>query len=110
VTSTILALRLQHAAGRLADRLGQLEERFKAGDDTAWTEYATVASALASVAAEIAPERSGRLMSTAEMAEKLGIAPKTLLKRRANGEVRPVLQLGKRGRAALRWNGTEVPR
>jgi hypothetical protein len=49
------------------------------------------------------------LLTSKQYAERLGINVKTLLRRRLNGELaQEPLVLGKRGRAALRWRGTEV--
>lgn len=110
MTSRLVALQLEHAAQRLADRLGQLEARLQDSDVAAWSEYATVTASLAAILPALAPDPHGDLMTTAEMASRLGIAPKTLLKRRAKGLVGQPVVLGKRGRAALRWKGSEVPR
>lgn len=110
MTSQVIALRLERAAQRLGERLAALEARLDDAPES-WAEYREVASALALILPQLAPERRGALLTTAEMAERLGIAPKTLLKRKARGEVRPAVVLGKRGRAALRWDGSEmVPR
>ena len=45
----------------------------------------------------------GELLSTKDLADRLGVTPKTLLRRRAKGELKPALELGERGRAAFRW-------
>ena len=37
------------------------------------------------------------------LVERLGISSKTLLRRKASGEMRPAMVLGRRGRAAVRW-------
>lgn len=110
MTSQVITLRLERAAHRLVERLVTLEDRLQDDAAAPWKEYAETASALAVILPSLAPERRGGLLTTAQMAERLGIAPKTLLKRKARGELRPALVLGKRGRAALRWNGSEVPR
>lgn len=110
MTSQIIALRLQHAAQRLADRLAQLEEQLQRDETAAWAEFREVAVALASILPTLAPGRSGELLTTKQMAERLGVSAKTVLKRRKAGALRPAMVLGKRGRAALRWNGSEVPR
>jgi hypothetical protein len=105
-----LALQLERAAHRLGNRLAQLEERLQHGDVDAWSAFCDTAQALAAVLPAIAPERRGALLTTAEMADRLGIAPKTLLRRRKRGQVRAAVELGERGRAALRWRGDEVAR
>jgi hypothetical protein len=102
MTSQLIALRLERAAQRLGERLAALEDRLS-DDGGLWREYAEVAAALAAVLVGIAPGRRGELLTTQQMAEKLGIAPKTLLRQKAKGLVQPALQLGRRGRAALRW-------
>jgi hypothetical protein len=105
-----LALQLERAARRLGDRLAELEDRLQQGDTDAWTPYLDTAQALATVLPAIAPGARGELLTTEQMAARLNIAPKTLLRRRARGQVKPALQLGQRGRAALRWRGDEVAR
>lgn len=94
---------LARAQLRLTERLEQLEARLAGGDETAWSAYCEAAASLAAIAPLMVPGADGRLLSTAEMAERLGVAPKTLLRRKAKGEVMPAVQLGQRGRAALRW-------
>jgi hypothetical protein len=100
---TPLALVLARAERRLRDRIEDLERRLEAGEDR-WREYGEALQALVAVAAQLAPEQSGRLMSTAELAAKLGVSAKTVLRRRKRGELTPAVQLGERGRAALRWS------
>jgi hypothetical protein len=78
------------------------------GQDAAWADLFQAINTLATVAPMVAPGARGELLSTKEMAERLGIAPKTLLKRKSRGQVTPALQLGRRGRAAIRWKGDEV--
>jgi hypothetical protein len=101
---------LPRAARLIERRLVQLEERVRQGDEGAWGDFIAALNTYTAVLAQLAPERHGGLLSTKEMAERLGIAPKTLLRRKARGEIRPALQLGQRGRAALRWRGDEVTR
>jgi Helix-turn-helix domain len=99
---------LSRARELLEARLAALEARIRDGDEGAWPDYLTTAAVLASVSAQAVPGSHGELLSTKEMAQRLGISPKTLLKRRNRGGVRPALTLGKRGRAAIRWRGDEV--
>jgi hypothetical protein len=108
--TSALALQLERAGRRLGDRLAHLEERLQQGEAGAWGDYLATAKTLATVLPAIAPERRGALLTTAEMADRLGIAPKTLLRRRKRGQVRAAVELGERGRAALRWRGDEVAR
>lgn len=104
MTGNVLMITLVRSVRRLADRLEHLERRLETGDETAWAEYRDTARALAEIQGQLAPERRGALLTTAEMAERYGISPKTLLKRKARGEIRPVLQRGK----LIRWRGDEM--
>jgi len=101
---------LPRAARLIEGRLAELEERVRQGDEGAWRDFLAALNTYTAVLAQLAPESHGGLLSTKEMAERLGIAPKTLLKRKARGEIKPALQLGRRGRAAIRWRGDEVAR
>jgi hypothetical protein len=94
----------------LEDRLATLEERLHDGDATAWADYLAVVTAYAHVVAQLAPDRFGEFLTTRAMAEKLNVSPRTLLKRKRKGALTPAVQLGKRGRAAIRWRGTEAAR
>ncbi len=96
---------LQRAVSRLQTRAVALEERLDAGEDV-WTAYAEAVEALAAVAARTAPGSHAELLTTQQMAARLNLSPKTLLRRKARGEVRPAVAKGK----LLRWRGDEVPR
>jgi hypothetical protein len=96
---------LEGAACRLAERLLHLEQTLDT-DDAAWGEYIATASALADTFAQIEPGRGGELLTTAEMAGRLGITPKTLLRHKATGSVKPAVQRGK----LIRWRGDEITR
>jgi hypothetical protein len=91
---------------RLQARAAALEERLEAGDDNAWASYCEAIEALAAVLPRLEPGGGGELLSTSEMAQKLGLAPKTLLRHMATGAVKPALRRGK----LIRWKGTEMPR
>jgi hypothetical protein len=98
---------LARAALRLLRRLKDLEARVDAGDDAAWAAYERTVETLAGISpALLAPDRHGSLLTTAQMADRLGVAPKTLLKHKAKGAVRPALQRGK----LIRWRGDEAVR
>jgi hypothetical protein len=101
---TALTLRLERSAQLLASRLDQLEVGLQSNDVAIWAEYRETAMALALVFAHVAPGRRGELLTTEQMAERLNLSPKTLLKRKARGEIRPALQHGK----LIRWRGDEV--
>lgn len=97
--------RLSRCAGLLVARLDALEGRLAEGDD-AWPAYCDTVRALAAVVEQSAPGAGGELLTTREMAERLGIAPKTLLKHTAKGKARPAIRSGK----LIRWRGSEVVR
>ncbi len=83
-----------------------MEARLAAGEEAAWPEFLEAAKVLALLLPALAPDQRGALLTTAEMADRLGISPKTLLKHKANGAIRPRVQRGK----LIRWRGDEVPR
>jgi hypothetical protein len=95
---------LMRAARRLASRLDELEPKLDAGDVAAWSAYEATAVALAAISAQIRPEARGALLTTAQMAARLNITPKTLLRRKASKEIRPAVQRGH----LIRWRGDEV--
>lgn len=99
---TPVQLALRRVEVRLLERLEQLERRLGDGDSTAWVEYAQLTTALAAIAPQTTPGASGRLLTTAELAAALGCSSKTVLRKRQSGDL-TAMQLGKRGRAALRW-------
>lgn len=95
---------IARSARQLAARLEELERRIVGGDETAWAEFRDTAVALAQVSAQTAPGQAGELLTTAQMAARLNLAPKTLLKRARRGELKPALQRGK----LIRWRGDEA--
>jgi hypothetical protein len=99
---------LTRAKNVLELRLSDLIDRVESGDASAWPDLIEMVKAMAALAPHVAPGARGELLTTKQMAERLGIAPKTLLKRKARGQATPALQLGRRGRAAIRWKGDEV--
>jgi excisionase family DNA binding protein len=100
VTPAILVLR--RAEPLIVGRMEELEPRLSQDDSAAWLEYGQLAANLAAIVVQTAPGAGGRLMTTAEMAAALGVTSKTVLRKRKDGEL-TAIQLGKRGRAALRW-------
>jgi hypothetical protein len=98
-----MSIIMERSARRLTARIDALEERLAAGDDTAWLPYIEAVRTLALLIANLAPERRGAYLTTAQMAERLNLSPKTLLKHKANGRIWPTLQRGK----LIRWKGTE---
>jgi hypothetical protein len=101
---------LRRVALLLEDRLTALEDRLQQDDATVWPDYLAAVSAYTAVVAQLAPDRFGVYLTTKEMAEKLNVTPRTLLKRRRKGTVTAAVTLGKRGRSAIRWRGTEAAR
>jgi len=95
-------LALLRAEAHLVERLEQLGPKLITGEPNVWIEYAQTAAALAAIAPVTAPGANGELLTTAQMAARLAVAPKTLLRRAKRGEITPV-RSGQRGRAALRW-------
>jgi helix-turn-helix protein len=93
-------------ARHLTDRLAQLEERLQGADDGVWTSYVETAHTLALLLPQLPPERQGALLTTKEMATRLGLSPKTLLKHRKTGAIRLPVQRGK----FIRWRGDEAIR
>jgi hypothetical protein len=107
-TRTLL---LERAAERVEARLLELDRVMEAGGDepAIWREYLALAQALAVLAPAIKPEATGRLLSNAEMAARLGIAERTLRRRRKAGALVPAVELGRRGRGVtVRWRGLEA--
>jgi hypothetical protein len=94
---TPLTLALARAERRLLARLEELDARLD-DDATAWIEYRDTATALATLATR--QRESGQLMTTAQLAEQFHVSSKTILRRKARGELQPAMQLSKR---ALRW-------
>jgi excisionase family DNA binding protein len=96
-------LALERAQLRLVERLDKLEELLAVGDEAAWAPYCEAAAALAAVAAQAAPGVNGQLLTTAELAARLRISPRTIRRKVKTGELTPV-RLGARGRGAVRWS------
>jgi hypothetical protein len=98
--------RLERIAALLTARVADLEGRIQSGNEAAWEPYLATLNTLAAILPHVAPGARGELLTTKQMAERLGIAPKTLLKHKSHGAVRPALQRGK----LIRWKGDEVSR
>jgi len=96
---------LDRVTQRLADRLRDLDDRLD-DEPGLWPEYVGTVRALTAALDHVAPGRRGELLTTAQMAKRYGIAPKTLLKHKANGTIRPAMQRGK----FIRWKGDEAIR
>jgi hypothetical protein len=95
---------LARAPRLLNERLSVLEARLQSGDEGAWPEYVATVQALTAALAHSAPGSGGRLVSTRELGQLMGISPKTILRRKAKGQIQGAVELGRRGRAAVRWD------
>ena len=96
---------LTRAVALLAQRVVALEAAIVAGNENAWGAYCDAVRSLTAVLPHATPGGRGGLLTTREMAERLNITPKTLLRHRARGEVRAAVAAGK----LIRWRGDEVP-
>ncbi len=101
ILATLVAL--QKAEPLLVKRLGQLQERLEAGDEAAWTEFLEVVKVLAALIPNLRPESGGPMLTTKDMAARLGLSTKTLLRHRKKGSIQPAEAKGK----LLRWSGQE---
>ena len=101
---TSLTACLLRAARLLEERLGHLEDQVRGGNEAAWGPYLATIGPASTLADRLAPGSRGELITTKQLAEALSITPKTLLKRKARGELKPALQRGK----LIRWRGDEV--
>jgi len=102
----LLSTVLQRCAGVLGARLAALEVELQGGEESRWPDYIATVQALAAIVPNLAPERGGSLLTTAQMAERLGVSAKTLLRRKAGDGIRPAVQRGK----LIRWRGDEIAR
>lgn len=102
------ALVLLRAQAKLVERVEQLGARLDAGEDV-WAHYVQAALALAALAPATTPEARGILLTTEQLAERMQVSPKTVLRRAKRGELKPVRH-GERGRGALRWPAAEAGR
>jgi hypothetical protein len=93
--SLLSRVALAKAEALLLRRLEELTARVQ-GEPGLWAELCDTVRTLASIPA---PESTGALLTSREAAGKLGVSVKTLLRRKANGEIKPTLEQGK----FLRW-------
>jgi hypothetical protein len=96
-------LALRRAEALLVERLKQLELLLDEGDEVAWSRYCESARTLAAIAPQTEPGAGGRLMTTAELADRLHVSTKTVLRRAKNPVALQPVRLAKRGPGALRW-------
>lgn len=101
---TTAALALVRARKRLEDRLEKLQGQLDTGDDSAWPAFTDTVRTLAALVADVgAAGQAPELLTTAAMAARLGVKPKTLLKFEREGKVKSI-KLGERGTASRRWS------
>jgi hypothetical protein len=95
-----LTVALARAERRLLARLEELDARLD-DDATAWPAYCETAATLATIARQ--SRENGALLTTGELAERLNVSSKTILRRAKRGELKPALRAAARGSGALRW-------
>jgi hypothetical protein len=100
---TGFAATLHRAALLLRRRLEELELRVRSGDEEAWVELREVAVALVALEGELRGALPASL-TTAEMAAKVGVSVRSLLRRKRRGEIKPAFQAGR----LIKWRGDEA--
>src|SRR6058998_635679 len=95
-------LALDRAGRRVLARLQALEVRLEAGDDSAWEDYLTTIQALLVITRE---RRPGQLLTTKELAQRLGVNERTVRRHRQLGALTPALARGR----VIRWAADSVP-
>lgn len=95
---------LERTARVLLARCEVLTAPAEAGDACALAELVMVAGTLAALLPQLEPEARGALLTTRELAERLGVAPKTVLRRRARGQLHPAHESGR----LIRWRATDA--
>lgn len=95
---------LERTARVLLARCEVLTAQAEAGDAVALAELVTVAGTVSALLPQLEPEARGALLTTRELAERLGVQPKTVLRRRARGELRPALASGR----LIRWRASDA--
>jgi hypothetical protein len=102
-----VALTLAGAERRLLGRIQQLERRLEeTAEAELWTSWIEAIVALAQLARDrAASKRQGEsLMTTAELAQRLNVSSKTVLRARKAGAFTPVLARGR----VIRWAADSV--
>ena len=97
--TTALRVALLSASRLLRVRLEALEQRIRAGEEAAWPDYLATVEAAATLDALLTPGALGEMLSTREMAAKLGVSSKTVLRKKKAGGLKPALAAGK----LIRW-------
>jgi hypothetical protein len=99
----ILALARARAEKRLIVLHEELGARIDRGDEAAVTLYCHVVTALFTL--PVHGERAGELLTNRELASRMGVSERTVLRKRVTGELVPAMELGIRNgkRGAARW-------
>jgi hypothetical protein len=84
---------LKRSCVLLLGRVVVLEKRVQDGDESAWATYVESVTTLSTLLPHRQPGAGGELLTTKQMAERLGISTKPLLKKRKNGGPRPAVTL-----------------
>lgn len=96
-------LALTRAELRLVERLMELEPLLAAGDEAVWSHYCESARTLAAISPQTEPGAGGRLLTTAELADRLDVSSKTILRRAKRGQLGQPVRRAKRGPKAFGW-------
>jgi hypothetical protein len=99
---TSLSAALARISRRLEHRLDELERRIDAGDESAWANLLATLEAAARLDERLTPGAHGELISTKELAARLGVTPKTVLRRKGKGNLTPAIQHGR----LIRWKAS----
>ena len=99
-TSQVL---LDRAYRRLAMRVGALEAELE-DSPAMWPAYIDAVRALAAVVPLLSTIAATEMLTTRQMADRLGIKPKALLRHKKSGAIRPAVQIGK----LIRWRADGV--
>ncbi len=94
---------LQRSERLLTERLTTVQERLQAGEEAAWLEFLEVVKVLATLLPNLRPEAGGAMLTTKDMASRLGVSTKTLLRHKKEKRIQPAVAQGK----LLRWTGQE---
>jgi excisionase family DNA binding protein len=87
----------------LAKRIADLTVGVEGGDVDCWAPLCAALVAYSVLHTINSPERQGRPLTTAEMAARLGVGPKSLRRMVKDGRIRPALKVGH----TMRWSGRE---
>ncbi len=89
----------------LARRISELTLRVEQGDSDCWRPLCEALAAYQALQTIGTPERQGRPLTTAEMAVRLGVKPKSLRRMVAEKRIQPTVKDGR----FTRWSGQERP-